>query len=61
MRSVLAADGADCTILSFPCGTSLVIDRAERGEHATQRRRFAALWSDRMLAELALIAATRHG
>ena len=52
-RSVLTTAGIDRTILNCPSGASLVITWAERGEHATQRRRFAALWSDRVLAELA--------
>ena len=52
-RSVLTTDGTDRTTLGFPSGASLVIAWAERGEHATQRRRFAACWSDRVLAELA--------
>ena len=52
-RSVPATDGTDCTILSFRSGTTLLIAWAERGGHPTQRRRFAALWTDRVLAALA--------
>ena len=51
-RSVLTTDEPHRSSLSFPSGNSLVIDWAERGEEVTSRRRFAAFWSARVLAEL---------